>query len=70
MKMPKLMLLSDWSKARFLKPPARKTMLGWCENGHVPAKKIGGQWYIEAERELTETGDPLVDEILRSKQYR
>lgn len=62
---PQLMPLSDWARARFKRPPTHRTLLEWCRNGDIPAKKIGGLWYVEAAREAQETGDPLVDDVLK-----
>ncbi|WP_230425625.1 helix-turn-helix domain-containing protein [Spartinivicinus ruber] len=38
----------------------------WCREGYLPAKKIGGLWFIDAEAEEILSGNDLVDSILRS----
>lgn len=60
----RLMPLHEWRIKRFTTPPGRSTVKRWCENGHIPAKLIGGRWYVRIDEELRTTGDPLVDQVL------
>ncbi|WP_221801886.1 helix-turn-helix domain-containing protein [Oceanobacter mangrovi] len=63
---PKLMSVSDWRTARFASnPPSEQTVKRWAKNGDIPAKKIGGRWFIMVTEELQTTGDELVDAVLR-----
>jgi hypothetical protein len=65
--MPQLMSVNDWRAARFaVKPPSEQTVRRWCEHGDIPAKKIGGQWFVMVNEELRTTGDDLVDSVLKS----
>ena len=62
----KLMELEQWSQARFEgKPPSPTTVRRWCREGHVPAKKIGGTWFIDLDAERRQTGNELADSVLR-----
>lgn len=63
-KMTKLMPIKEWRKIRFTHPPSISTIKRWCEQAHVPAKKLGGTWYIQCDQELNQTGDESVDSIL------
>lgn len=59
--------LSAWIEERFEEPrPSTRTAQHWCVSGAVPAKKIGGRWFIDTEREKRETGNDLVDQVLRA----
>lgn len=65
--LPQLLPLKDWVKARFKgKAPCEKTLLKMCREGRIPAKQFGGrgEWWVEVETELKQTGDPLVDKVL------
>ena len=62
--MHKLMPIKEWRTSRFTHPPSLTTIKRWCEQSHLPAKKIGGMWFIEYEKELKQTGDESVDSIL------
>ncbi|WP_245583355.1 helix-turn-helix domain-containing protein [Oceanospirillum beijerinckii] len=65
MKTNKLMSIEEWRKRRFLgEAPAPVTVRKWCANGEIPAKKIGGNWYIDVDAEANVTGKPLVDMVL------
>lgn len=60
-----LMPLHEWRTVRFTTPPSRATAVRWCENGEIPAKLIGGKWYVKFVEEMQSTGDDLVDQVLR-----
>lgn len=66
MNLPKLMKLEDWRKKRFEPPIARSTAMRWAEEGSIPAKKIGGRWFVDVGQEMNETNDELVDNVLRA----
>jgi len=54
-----LISLKEWQAQRFAgKGPTLCTIRRWCQDGHLPAKKIGNQWYIdlEAETQLASNG--------------
>ena len=44
--------------------PSPITVRRWCNKGEIPARKIGGQWYIERNDQIQTTGNPLVDKVL------
>lgn len=65
--MSKLMDLDQWRQARFAgRPPSMTTVRRWCREGHVPAKKMGGTWFIDLDAERRQTGNPLADAILEA----
>lgn len=65
-KIPKLMALKHWRVERFHKPIPKNTALRWVQNGEIPAKKIGGEWFVMLEEEVFDTGCDRVNEILRA----
>lgn len=63
--MGKLMDPDQWRKARFAgRPPAMSTIRKWCREGVLPAKKIGGAWFIDLDAEKMMTGNELADSVL------
>lgn len=68
--MTKLVSLKDWLEARFEKPPSLRTARRWCENNDIPAKKIGKSWFVDPSKEMQQTGqksvDDLVDRVLKA----
>lgn len=45
-----LVKLADWRREAFLvNPPAVRTIVRWCESGQLPARKIGGTWFVEVD---------------------
>lgn len=62
----KLMPLMDYAKARFTTPPSRNTLYKWCEAGDLPAKKIGGQWFVDVAQEAKDTGNDLANLVLEN----
>lgn len=63
----KLMPVSEWIETRFTKKkPSPQVVTKWCRTGELPAKQIGRLWFIKVQEELLETGDPLVDNVLKS----
>lgn len=63
--LPKLMKLEAWRNARFVEPISKATALRYARDGVIPAKKMGGEWYVMVEEEVFSTGSGQVDEILR-----
>ena len=67
---PQLMRLQNWVKARFKEgeAPCEKTLLKMCREGRIPAKQFGGRgdWWVEVQVELNQTGNALVDKVLSS----
>jgi hypothetical protein len=45
--------------------PAETTLRRWMQNGAVPAKKIGGTWFIDEHAWLA-GGDELVQRVLEA----
>ena len=66
MKQPrKLMSVREWIEFRFENdPPAEGTVRRFCAKGEIPAKKICGRWFIDAEAEMNQTGEPEVDALI------
>ena len=60
----KLVTLNEWLAARFKTPPPLRTARRWCENGEIPAKKIGKCWFVDASKELQQTNSKSVDELV------
>ena len=63
----KLQPLSDWSRERFTRPPTRNTLMKMIDLGDIPAKKMGGRWFVLVDKEANSTNDPLVDSVLQEK---
>lgn len=62
-----LMSLSEWREKRFVgKPPSTSTVHRWIKNGDLPAKRIGGMWFVIISEEQNTTGDSLVDAVLQA----
>ena len=65
----KLMDPEQWRRARFAgEPPAMSTIRKWCREGTIPAKKIGGAWYIDLDAEKRMTGNELADSVLQEME--
>lgn len=48
--MTELIELSAWAKETFKpKPPSLNTLYRMCRDGEIPARKIGGTWYVHSE---------------------
>jgi hypothetical protein len=56
-----------WSAKYFAEDsrPAEPTLRRWMQNNVVPAKKIGGSWFIDEHAWLT-GGDELVERVLEA----
>jgi hypothetical protein len=62
--MGKLLELKAWREERFADPkPKIRTCQNWCQNGEVPAVKRGKIWFIDLDKELKLTGNPLIDQF-------
>lgn len=61
-----LMTLRQYRAVRFARgsEPSMGTLKRWVNAGTLPAKKLGGVWYVEVKQEAANTGDPLVDRVL------
>ncbi len=46
-------------------PPARQTITRSCRRGELPAEQKGKIWYIDWEIYQNQTGDDLVNKVLR-----
>lgn len=49
-------------------PPTPQTIRNQCMAGDLPAEKRGKLWYINWDIYQNQTGDDLVDSVLRSKK--
>ena len=64
----KLVPLIKWAKEIFEVVPHTRTLQKWCANGDLPARKIGGVWYIDKDAFENSTGNDLADQILNSSK--
>lgn len=55
------------SKEKGATPPTPQTIRRHCDLGWLPAEYRGGLWYIDWEAYQNQTGDNLVDAVLRNK---
>lgn len=46
-------------------PPSPQTITRFCRRGELPAEQKGKLWYIDWEMYQKQTGDDLVDRVLR-----
>ena len=60
----KLISLSAWLNKRFETPPSLRTARRWCEQEIIPAKKIGKSWFVDSTKELQQTNNPSVDQLV------
>lgn len=64
-KLPQLMPLLDWGRARFTKPPCEETLYRkYAKEPYVVRR--GGRLWVDIELEARLTGNPLVDKVLAS----
>lgn len=58
---------SAWAEKYFAEEsrPPETTLRRWMQKGDVPAKKIGGSWFID-EHEWLAGGDALVERVLKA----
>jgi hypothetical protein len=61
-----LMTLKQYRAVRFARgsEPSMATLKRWVNAGTLPAKMIGGRWYVEVNREAANSGNALVDKVL------
>ena len=61
----KLMLATEWSAKYFAEgsQPSEVTLARWMRDGKVPARKVGGKWYVDEDAWLA-GDDPLVLHVL------
>ena len=62
----KLQKLKDWADDHFETKVPTRTLQSWCENGHIPARKMGKFWFVDLEAMKSSTGNELADQILRA----
>ncbi|SFM72527.1 DNA-binding protein [Marinobacter pelagius] len=64
--MAKLIPLEEWRKQTFAEPrPSMRVCYKWANEGHiVGARKYGGMWFVDPDKEKQTTGNPLVDKVL------
>lgn len=43
--------------------PAEITLMRWLRQGKIPARKVGGSWFVD-EHEWLAQGDDLVQKVL------
>jgi hypothetical protein len=46
--------------------PPRVTVRRWCEANNLPARKIGGIWYIDADAFERDDDDVLFDKVMNA----
>lgn len=61
----KLLSVSEWLARYFdeSSKPSERTIRRWITSGQVPARKVGGTWYIDEHRWLADD-DVLVERVL------
>lgn len=61
-----LTTVDNWRTRYFSRQsrPPRQTVLRWLREGKLPARKVGGRWYIDEAAWLA-NGDPLVESVLQ-----
>ena len=66
--MAKLKSLETWREETFEEPgPSMRVVYKWANEGHIPgARKIGGLWFVDPEKEKQRTGNRLVDRVLEA----
>lgn len=64
MKTGKLLSLEKWISSRFDDPPSLRTARRWCEKGEIPAKKIGKCWFVDSTKEIQQSSNKSVDELV------
>jgi hypothetical protein len=64
--MSKLISIQGYIKQNFDPDgaPSPITVRRWCKNGHLPAEKRGGSWYIHQKDEIQTADNPLVNMVL------
>jgi len=57
-----------WTEKYFVEDsrPPEATLRRWMQNNIVPAKKIGGSWFIDEHSWLSH-GDQLVERVLKAE---
>ncbi|WP_180169754.1 hypothetical protein [Acinetobacter sp. YH01013] len=67
--MPCLIKVSEFIKRVYgtegATPPTRQTIARHCRLGLIPAEQKGKHWYIQWHIYQQQTGDDLVDKVLR-----
>lgn len=62
--MSKLLHLDDWRERYFAEPkPAKVTVRRWARSNKIPARKVGGDWYVDEVKWLA-GGNRLVEKVL------
>ena len=64
----KLMSVSKWIERYFVpgSEPPDSTVRRWLRQGDIPARKVGGTWFIDEEAWLETEVDVLVERIMRA----
>ena len=57
----------SWARKYFADDsrPSETTVRKWLREGHVPARKIGGSWFVDEHKWLA-ANDPLVERVLKA----
>ncbi len=62
--MSKLLKLEAWRDRHFADPkPADATIRRWARTDKIPARKVGGDWYVDEAKWLA-GGNRLVEQVL------
>lgn len=60
------MALHEWGAETFVGDgaPFRPTLKRWAASGQIPARMIGGRWFVDLDAWEASTGDDLADAVL------
>lgn len=60
----RLLHLNDWRVRYFAEPrPVYATVRRWARTNKIPARKVGGDWYVDEVKWLAK-GNRLVEQVL------
>ena len=64
--MGKLVKISTWRKERFAEgeAPTRGTIIKAIEEGELPGKRIGRDYWIDVDEEQNQSGNDYFDKIM------
>lgn len=48
--------------------PDPRTVRYWCENGHLPARRIGKPWYVDVDK-FEQTHDAVLMDRIRGSNH-
>lgn len=64
----RLQTIEQWAGKYFdqASRPSERTLRRWLQDDKLPARKIGGTWYVDEDLWLAD-GDALVERVLSGK---